>query len=72
MRTVLHEPPLARRHADQLADCFQVYQPPERHRRAIESGFEGLTKKERLGMERDQGKLEASLGGIREMGGVLI
>lgn len=34
-----------------------------------EIGFVGLTKKERLGMERDQGKLEASLGGIREMGG---
>ena len=33
-------------------------------------GAEGLTKKERLGMERDQSKLEASLGGIREMGGV--
>jgi small subunit ribosomal protein S2 len=37
---------------------------------AQEGGFEGLTKKERLGMERDQGKLQASLGGIREMGGV--
>jgi small subunit ribosomal protein S2 len=35
----------------------------------FETGFEGLTKKERLGMERDQGKLQASLGGIREMGG---
>jgi small subunit ribosomal protein S2 len=35
----------------------------------MESGFSGLTKKERLGMERDQGKLQASLGGIREMGG---
>ncbi|MEM6307823.1 MAG: 30S ribosomal protein S2 [Pseudomonadota bacterium] len=34
------------------------------------NGAEGLTKKERLGMERDQGKLQASLGGIREMGGV--
>jgi small subunit ribosomal protein S2 len=33
-------------------------------------GAEGLTKKERLGMERDQQKLQASLGGIREMGGV--
>ena len=33
-------------------------------------GFDGLTKKERLGMERDQAKLLASLGGIREMGGV--
>jgi len=35
---------------------------------AAERGFEGLTKKERLGMEREQGKLQASLGGIREMG----
>jgi small subunit ribosomal protein S2 len=37
---------------------------------ASENGFDGLTKKERLGMEREQGKLQASLGGIREMGGV--
>ena len=37
---------------------------------AMEAGAEGLTKKERLGMERDQAKLQASLGGIREMGGV--
>jgi len=36
----------------------------------MEAGFAGLTKKERLGMERDQAKLQASLGGIREMGGV--
>jgi small subunit ribosomal protein S2 len=34
-----------------------------------ERSFDGMTKKERLGMERDQGKLQASLGGIREMGG---
>ncbi|UYV39202.1 30S ribosomal protein S2 [Rhodobacteraceae bacterium D3-12] len=37
---------------------------------AMEGGAEGLTKKERLGMEREQAKLQASLGGIREMGGV--
>ncbi|MBI1492191.1 MULTISPECIES: 30S ribosomal protein S2 [Rhodobacterales] len=36
----------------------------------LSEGAEGLTKKERLGMERDQGKLQASLGGIRDMGGV--
>ena len=36
----------------------------------MEQGAEGLTKKERLGMERDQTKLQASLGGIREMGGL--
>jgi len=36
----------------------------------MESAVEGITKKERLGMEREQHKLQASLGGIREMGGV--
>ena len=35
----------------------------------LAAGGEGLTKKERLNMERDQSKLQASLGGIREMGG---
>jgi small subunit ribosomal protein S2 len=35
----------------------------------LAGGAEGLTKKERLNMERDQAKLQASLGGIREMGG---
>ena len=34
------------------------------------TGREGLTKKERLKLERDQAKLRASLDGIREMGGV--
>jgi small subunit ribosomal protein S2 len=33
-------------------------------------GAEGLTKRERLSIERDRAKLEASLGGIRDMGGV--
>ncbi|HKL54761.1 MAG: 30S ribosomal protein S2 [Roseovarius sp.] len=36
----------------------------------LAGGAEGLTKKERLGLERDQYKLDASLGGIREMGGL--
>ncbi len=36
----------------------------------MSGGAEGLTKKERLGMEREQAKLQASLGGIREMGGL--
>ena len=35
----------------------------------LAEGAEGLTKRERLSMERDQAKLQASLGGIREMGG---
>ncbi len=34
---------------------------------AGESGFEGLTKKEILGLKREQEKLERSLGGIKEM-----
>ena len=36
----------------------------------MEGGAEGMTKKERLHMEREQEKLQASLGGIREMGGL--
>ena len=48
-----------------------VDQPSEGDRRAVmDGGAEGLTKKERLGMEREQAKLQASLGGIREMGGL--
>ena len=35
----------------------------------METGFDGLTKKERLGMEREHAKLYASLNGIAEMGG---
>jgi small subunit ribosomal protein S2 len=34
---------------------------------AEEGGFEGLTKKEVLGLRREQEKLERSLGGIKEM-----
>jgi small subunit ribosomal protein S2 len=34
---------------------------------ATESGFEGLTKKEILGLKREQEKLERSLGGIKGM-----
>ena len=37
---------------------------------AMENGAAGLTKRERLSMEREQAKLQASLGGIREMGGL--
>ena len=36
----------------------------------LAAGAEGLTKKERLGLEREQAKLQQSLGGIRDMGGV--
>ncbi len=33
----------------------------------IKDGIEGLTKKEMLGLQREQAKLQASLGGIRDM-----
>ncbi len=36
----------------------------------MEQGAEGLTKRERLSIDRDREKLNASLGGIREMGGL--
>jgi len=37
---------------------------------AEENDFEGLTKKEVLGLSREQEKLERSLGGIKDMGGL--
>ena len=36
----------------------------------LAGGALGLTKRERLSIEREQGKLQATLGGIRDMGGV--
>ena len=36
----------------------------------LATGADGMTKKERLGIERELNKLQASLGGIREMGGI--
>lgn len=36
----------------------------------LAEGAKGLTKKERLKLERELGKLELSLGGIKDMGGV--
>ena len=36
----------------------------------FEGGAQGFTKRERLSLEREQAKLQASLGGIAEMGGV--
>jgi len=36
----------------------------------LEGGATGFTKKERLNLERERAKLQASLGGIREMGGL--
>ena len=36
----------------------------------FEVGAEGFTKRERLSLERERDKLQASLGGIREMGGL--
>ncbi|MGF1502974.1 MAG: 30S ribosomal protein S2 [Paracoccaceae bacterium] len=36
----------------------------------LEDGATGLTKKERLNLERERTKLQLSLGGIREMGGL--
>ena len=36
----------------------------------LAGGAMGLTKRERLSIEREQGKLQATLGGIRDMGGV--
>ena len=38
--------------------------------KTLEQGAEGMTKKERLGLEREQASLQANLGGIRQLTGV--
>ena len=66
---VLREPPLARRHADQLEDHLAARSRGCAIDEKLADGAQGLTKKERLALEREQDKLEQSLGGIRDMGG---
>ena len=68
---VLRQLALARRHAHQLEDhlasrssgCATLDT-------MLEEGAQGLTKKERLSLTREREKLERSLGGIKDMGGV--
>ena len=72
LRPVLRQPPLARRHADQLEDHLALDQAPARARG--EAGRpatqQGLTKKELLELSRERDKLERALGGIKDMGGL--
>ncbi len=71
LRPVLRQPPLARRHADQLEDHHRLDQAPAPDRRAARAATpQGLTKKEVLEITRDRDKLERALGGIKEMGGL--
>ena len=68
---VLHQSPLARRHADQLEDHLPVDPPPASSSRRLLAGEgKGRTKKEMLQLTRDRDKLNKSLGGIKEMGGL--
>ena len=72
LRPVLREPSLAGRHAHQLADHHPIPSSAcaRSKRRLIRRRASGLTKKELLGLLREQDKLERSLGGIKEMGGL--
>ena len=49
LRAVLHEPPLARRHADQLENCVELHRPPARDRRAHGTGCRGLDEERASG-----------------------
>ena len=46
----------------------KFYQAFKTINRTLEGDISGLTKKERLNLERDREKLERALGGIKEMG----
>ena len=69
LRDAVRQPSLARRHAHQLQDDSQsVKRLMTLEQMAEDGGFEGLTKKkEVLGLNREQEKLERSLGGIKDM-----
>ena len=71
VRPILREPPLAGRHADQLADHLPLDPAAARRWRTLLGGeTQGLTKKELLQLTREHDKLERSLGGIKDMGGL--
>ena len=70
LRPVLRQPPLARRHADQLEDHHRLDQAPGADRGALGGNIAGLTKKEILMLTREKEKLDRALGGIKEMGGL--
>ncbi len=62
---------LARRHDDQLENDLELDRAPEENRGdAFDRNGAAYTKKERLTLAREKEKLERSLGGIRDMGGV--
>ena len=71
LRHALRQPPLARRHADQLQDHPPVHQAAQGSRADVQDGtIERFTKKEALGLRREMDKLEQSLGGIKDMDGL--
>jgi hypothetical protein len=62
---------LARRHADQLEDDFRFDQAAAHLDEMLNSGdANAYTKKERLTLQRERDKLDRSLGGIKDMGGL--
>jgi small subunit ribosomal protein S2 len=64
------QPPLAGRHAHQLEDDFELDQALKTLEEQLSGDTHGLTKKEVLQLTRERDKLELSLGGIRDMGGI--
>ena len=68
---VLHQPPLARRHADQLEDHLAVDPPPAPARRnARRRGHRAAPRRRCCTLTRERDKLNRSLGGIKDMGGL--
>ncbi len=68
--SALRQPPLARRHADQLEDHQRSIKYLKTLDEQLSGDTAGLTKKEVLELTRKRDKLEMSLGGIRDMGGI--
>ena len=70
MRSALRQPPLAGRHAHQLKTISGSIKRLKTLDEQLSGDIVGLTKKEVLQLTRERDKLELSLGGIRDMGGI--
>ena len=67
---ILCEPSLAWRHVDKLVDSLAINPSVARSGSRFETGEINQLTKKKLQLTREQEKLERTLGGIKEMGGI--
>ena len=70
LRPVLRQPPLARRHADQLADDLRLDRAAAQAGERAGRRRQGPHQEGAAELTREREKLETALGGIKDMGGM--